>query len=92
MKAGELSVNWRYSADRRSTTCTIGTQMREGGMVELASATIKRFHKDPFEYEKARKTSLKRALATLYPNGREDKPARTMVWSFYFSRKPQKKA
>lgn len=89
MKAGDLSVNWRYSEDKRNTTCSVGVRSEGGTFTELASATIRRFHKDQFEYEKARKTSLKRALATLYPD-HSGKEARASVWQSYFNRKLKK--
>lgn len=85
MKAGELSVNWRYSEDRQSTTCMVSR--RDGGtLTELASVTIRRHYKDQFEYEKARKNSMKRALQVVgIP-----KEQRAAIWDAYFARKPQK--
>ena len=90
MRSGELSITWRYSENKQRTTCSIG--VREGGtLTELASATISRYYKDQFEYEKARKTSLKRALATMFPNSTDEaKARRAEVWTAYFGRKNKK--
>jgi hypothetical protein len=90
MKSGELSITWRYSENKQRTTCSVGT--RNGGtLTELASATISRYYKDQFEYEKARKTSLKRVLTVIFPgSSSEAKAHRAEVWAAYFSRKAKK--
>ena len=81
-----VKVRWQYSPDRIQTTCFVDKLENETEFSSLGAATIKRFAKDSFEYEKARKTSLKRALAASDLNKEE----RSEIWVAYFSRKPAK--
>ena len=80
-----VKVRWQYSPDKIETTCFLDS-LGNGESVSIAAASIKRFVKDHFEYEKARKVSLKRALAASDLNKEE----RSEIWTAYFSRKPAK--
>jgi len=80
-----VKVRWQYSPDRIQTTCFLDSLWGEESS-SISSGTATKSKKDQFEYEKARKTSLKRALAASDLNKEE----RSEIWVAYFSRKPAK--
>jgi hypothetical protein len=82
----ELKVNWQYSTDKKRTTCYMNAVQPDGSNKPVGSITINLYYKDHFEYEKARKTSLKRLLLAV----ELPKEARTEIWAAYFARKPKK--
>lgn len=79
-----LKINWQYSTDRKKTTCFMLASLPDGTNKPIGSVTIGLYYKDRFEYEKARKTSLKRLLETTGL----DRSARAEIWKAYFDRKP----
>lgn len=80
-----VKVRWQYSPDRIQTTCFLDS-LWGNEISSISSGTATKSKKDQFEYEKARKTSLKRALAASDLNKEE----RSAIWVAYFSRKPVK--
>lgn len=82
-----LKVNWQYSPDHQHTTCYMNLLHEDGSNSPIGSITINLYYKDHFEYEKARKTSLKRLLEVTGLNREERKE----IWRTYFARKPEKK-
>lgn len=55
----------------------------------IESASVKRFHKDTFDKDKARRYSLAKVLDILYP-GIDNKETRAKFWSAYITRGLQK--
>jgi hypothetical protein len=91
-----LSINWSYSdptADvflaPRRTTCYMKALLPDGTNKTIASATISLYYKDHFEYEKARKASLRHLLHDVWPE-KENKTEREEIWKTYFARKAKK--
>ena len=80
-----VKVRWQYSPDKVQTTCFLDSLLGNEA-ISISSGTATKSRKDQFEYEKARKTSLKRALAASDLNKKE----RSDIWTAYFSRKQPK--
>lgn len=76
-------IGWQYSdKDAKniplSTTCFIRNENKE----VVSEETVKRFYKDAFDKEIARKESLKKAINAIIP----DDDVRAIVWKAYFER------
>jgi hypothetical protein len=80
-----VKVRWQYSPDKIQTTCFLDSLWGDKSS-SISSGTATKSKKDQFEYEKARKTSLKRALAASDLNKEE----RGEIWIAYFARKQPK--
>lgn len=86
LKGIEFKINWQYSDDKKKTTCYINADRGNGTITPVGSITIGLYYKDRFEYEKARKTSLKRLLE----HTGFERAERAAIWKAYFDRKPAK--
>lgn len=93
IKIGEstIAVNWAYDRSKRNCKTTCYIQTIEGETkTTIASGTVRKFHEDQFEYEKARKVSLKSALKDESSSVKFSREERAAIWHAYHNRKPAK--
>jgi hypothetical protein len=88
----EVRIRWQYGVNHpetmkpNETRCIITTESLTHSNSEptIHEGSTFKSKKDPFCKETARRLSLERASRIF------DRPLRTIVWNFYWSRKPQK--
>jgi hypothetical protein len=61
-------VYWQYGNMLLSTSCHLEVKLPNGEDKLVSFVTIKRFHKDKHDIEKARRASLKKMLIDAFPS------------------------